>query len=75
MNGYTDKHNKENKVTTTKTVDDIIDNDEYCPIPLEVIPNYMGVNLRNVNSVTWEKQEDGQLISLKINFIPRKDNV
>jgi hypothetical protein len=41
-----------------------------CPLPLSVIPNYMGINLCSVESVTWEKQEDDQLTYLTIKFIP-----
>lgn len=41
-----------------------------CPLPLSVIPNYMGINLCSVESVTWEKQEDDQLTCLTIKFIP-----
>ena len=28
-----------------KTVSELIDNNEKCPLPLSVIPNYMGINL------------------------------
>ena len=45
-------------------------NDEDCPFPLSVIPNYMGINLCSVESVAWTKQEDGQIVMLKINFLP-----
>lgn len=45
-------------------------NDVYCPIPLEVIPNKMGINLCSVKSIEWDEQDDGQLVSLTINFIP-----
>jgi hypothetical protein len=41
-----------------------------CPLPLEIIPNYMGINLCSVDSVSWKKQEDGQLVSLTIYFLP-----
>lgn len=44
--------------------------EEYCPIPLSVIPNQMGINLCSVHSISWAKQDDGQLINLTINFIP-----
>ena len=59
---------------TTKTVQEIIDNKEYCPIPLGVIPNQMGINLCSVDSISWQKQEDGQLTSLTIYFIPNNEN-
>lgn len=48
--------------------DDI--NNTYCPLPLSVIPNNMGINLCSVESVSWVRQNDGQLMSLTINFIP-----
>ena len=54
--------------TITKTIEEIIKG-EYCPLPISVIPNYMGINLISVESISWTKQEDGQLINLKINFI------
>ena len=40
------------------------------PLPLEVIPNHMGINLCSVDSIGWEKQDDGQLVSLTISFTP-----
>jgi hypothetical protein len=43
-----------------------------CPLPLEVIPNHMGINLSAVDSVVWQKQDDGQLTSLTIYFVPAK---
>lgn len=43
----------------------------YSPIPLDVIPNKMGINLSNVDSIEWVKLEDGQLCSLTINFSPK----
>ena len=42
----------------------------YCPLPLSVIPNQMGINLCSVESVAWAKQDDGQLVSLTIIFNP-----
>ncbi len=55
--------------TVTKTIDEII-NGEYSPLPINTIPNYMGINLCSVDSLTWTKQDDGQLTNLQINFIP-----
>lgn len=46
-----------------------------CPLDISVIPNYMGINLSNVESVDWEQLEDGQMVSLTIKFIPSKDSV
>ena len=53
----------------TKTIDEIISGAE-CPIPINIIANYMGINLVSVDSVSWIEQEDGQLINLTINFKP-----
>ena len=52
----------------SKKVTEIIDGAE-CPIPSEVIPNYMGINLVSVASVEWDEHDDGQLDKLTINFI------
>jgi len=54
----------------TKKVADLIKNNEEPPLPLAVIPNYMGINLCSVDSVSWEERDDGQLVSLTIHFIP-----
>jgi len=42
-----------------------------CPLPLEVIPNNIGINLNSVDSISWQKQDDGQLVNLTINFLPK----
>lgn len=61
---------KEIKMTNeVKTVEEIIDG-AYCPLPLEVIPNHMGINLCSVQAVSWQKQDDGQLTKLQIHFLP-----
>jgi hypothetical protein len=52
-----------------KTTTEIV-NGDYCPLPVGIIPNQMGINLCSVAGVSWEKKDDGQLISLKIHFIP-----
>ena len=44
-----------------------------CPLPLEVIPNYMGINLCSVDSIKWGRQEDGQLTYLTIYFTPNNE--
>lgn len=56
--------------TFYKTIQEIINNNESCPIPLEVIPNKMGINLCSVEAIAWQKQDDGQLTNLTIYFIP-----
>lgn len=52
-----------------ETISDIITGKD-CPLPIEIIPNNMGINLCSVDSIEWRKQDDGQLVDLKINFIP-----
>ncbi len=56
-----------------RTVEELIDNPNECPLPLEVIPNQMGINLCSVEAISWNKQPDGQLIDLKIHFIPNNE--
>jgi len=56
--------------TITRTIDDLIDSGEDSPLPLSVIPNYMGINLNSVEAVTWTVQNDDQLVSLTIHFDP-----
>ncbi len=55
--------------TVTKLMKELIETDE-CPLPISIIPNNMGINLMCVDSITWTKQDDGQLVNLTINFIP-----
>lgn len=55
--------------TVTKPMSELIKTKE-CPLEVSVIPNYMGINLCSVDSVTWTKQDDGQLVNLTINFVP-----
>jgi len=61
--------------TITKKVSDLIANHEDPPLPLSVIPNYMGINLCSVDSLSWVQQDDGQLVSLTIHFIPEMSAV
>lgn len=60
--------------TSMVTITEVIENKAYCPIPIEVIPNYMGINLCSVEAVSWTKQDNGQLVSLSIHFIPEPRN-
>ena len=39
-------------------------------VPLEVIPNHIGINLCSVEAISWQKQEDGQLANVFIHFSP-----
>lgn len=58
--------------TTTKAIAELVKTDE-SPLPLDVIPNNMGINLCSVDAITWTRQDDGQLVSLTIHFIPTAD--
>jgi len=58
--------------TTTKTVQELVESGQDPPLPLSVIPNQMGINLCSVEAVTWTAQDDGQLVSLTIHFIPER---
>jgi len=51
-------------------IEDIIDDKVKCPLPVEVIPNHMGINLCSVEAISWTKQDDGQLTDLTIHFLP-----
>lgn len=58
-------------VTVTKrSIADLVRDPEQSPIPLHVFPNYMGINLCAVESITWSQLDDGQLVSMSIDFIP-----
>lgn len=61
--------------TITRTITELIAADEEkssmrSPLPLEVIPNYMGINLVSVSAIAWTQLDDGQLVSLTVHFIP-----
>jgi hypothetical protein len=68
----TQRRKKMQTETVTKSVSELVSTPEVSPLPLSVIPNHMGINLCSVDSLTWVRQEDGQLVSLSINFIPAK---
>ena len=55
---------------STISVRDIIDGKAESPLPLEVIPNKMGINLNSVESISSSRLPDGQLIDLTISFLP-----
>lgn len=58
--------------TTYRKVSTLINTKEESPLPLDVIPNNMGINLCSVDALSWQKQDDGQLVSLTIYFKPEK---
>jgi len=51
-------------------VSDIVEGRSESPIPLDVFPNNMGINLCSVDAVSWQRQDDGQLVNLSIHFLP-----
>jgi len=57
--------------TTTKTVAELLKTKD-SPLPLEVIPNNMGINLCSVEAITWTRQDNDRLVSLTIHFNPAK---
>lgn len=52
---------------------ELIEDGVYCPLPVEVIPNQMGINLCSVDCIEWKKQKDGQLVYLTIYFQPEPE--
>jgi len=54
-------------------ITDVVDGKADSPLPLEVIPNYMGINLCSVDSIEWIEHEDTQIEKLTINFIPNME--
>ena len=75
---YVKKYGKELKEDITKEIkikdnENIEKDSEKCPLPVEVIPNNIGINLSNVDKVKWEEQDDGQLKKVEIDFIPADD--
>lgn len=60
--------------TVFYTIDELINNDDIpkkkSPLDISVIPNKMGINLCSVEGLSWTRQDDGQLVSLTIHFIP-----
>lgn len=57
----------------SKTVAELVQHPDESPLPLEVIPNYMGINLVSVDRLAWSEQDDGQLIDLTIHFKPEPE--
>ena len=57
--------------TTFATIGDILNGKE-CPLPLDIIPNSLGISLCAVDAISWTKQADGQLVNLNIHFKPEQ---
>jgi hypothetical protein len=56
-----------------KTISELIEKNEKCPLPLEVIPNHIGINLCSVSAIGWQEQDDKQLTNLTIYFNPTNE--
>ena len=54
-------------------MDELVKNPKLCPLPIGVIPNNMGINLCSVDSISWQRADDGQLTSLTIYFFPEEN--
>ena len=68
---YFEQNKSQNDFVAKKVkVEDVVNNNSYCPIPLDIIPDKMGINLVSVDSVEWTEQNDGQLVDLTIKFNP-----
>ena len=61
------------KNNTKVKITDVVDGKADSPLPIEVIPNYMGINLCSVDSIEWIEHEDTQIEKLTINFIPNME--
>jgi len=59
--------------TYFEKIEKLIENPGMSPLPVSTIPNNMGINLVSVDGISWQKQDDGQLTSLTIYFIPSND--
>lgn len=59
--------------TFSLTVDEIIRAKGNSPLPIEVFPNLMDINLCCVDRITWQEEDDGQLANLSVYFIPSKN--
>jgi hypothetical protein len=59
--------------TQFRKTEHLIKYPDKAPLPLRVIPNQMGINLVSVEGLSWTEQDDGQLVSLTIHFIPGED--
>jgi hypothetical protein len=64
------KMKKINKYSAT--IEELVSGTSKIAFPINIIPNNMGINLCTVDSIDFESLDDGQLVSVKINFIPEE---
>lgn len=57
---------------TTKQAIELAEKEDgrWMSVLLSFFPNYWGINLCSVESITVDKQEDGQITELSVKFIP-----
>ncbi len=56
-----------------RTIEQLIEDDD-SPLPIEAIPNKMGINLCSVRAVEWTETTGGQIIDFTIRFIPAPED-
>ncbi len=56
-----------------RTIEQLIEDDD-SPLPIEAIPNKMGINLCSVRAVEWTETPCGQVIDFTIHFIPAPED-
>jgi len=61
--------------TMFRRISELVRTKEDCPLPLGVIPDQMGINLVSVDAISWQQQDDGQLVNLTIHFLPENNNL
>ena len=61
---------EEKRMGITTEYHNIREKDVKFPIPLEVMPNMMGINLCSVEGMSWTRLPDGQLTSVTVHFLP-----
>ena len=57
-------------IVTRATTAELLKDPGDCPVPLEMIPNQMGINLVSLEAVSWTRQPDGQLVTVSLHFTP-----
>lgn len=57
---------------TTKQAIELAEKEDgrWMSVLLSFFPNYWGINLVSVDTITIDKQEDGQITELSVKFIP-----
>lgn len=56
-----------------RTIEQLIEDDD-SPLPIEAIPNKMGINLCSVHGIEWTETTGGQVIDFTIHFIPAPED-